>query len=209
MKLYYHRSIEGLSNAYIVVNPESREALIIDPGKITTTMIEQIECDNYNLTSVLITHNHKSHTQGIATLTKIYSPQIYAADSEIINSDMIVLKGDGLLKVASLTVGYISIPGHTPDSMAYKIGNCLFTGDALFAGRIGSTTSAYARKLLVTNIQTKILSQHDSIILMPGHGPPSTIAAEKKFNIELGCPVLHTPKDLPAHMRARNTLRFF
>jgi len=199
MKLYYHRSIEGISNAYIIVNPESGEALIIDPGKITTTMIEQIERDNYNLVAVLITHNHKSHTQGLPTLKKIYTPKIYAAESEITGTETIVLKGDGLLKIASLTVGYISVPGHTPDSMVFKIGSCLFTGDALFAGRIGNTSSTYARNLLVTNIQTKILSQQDDMIVMPGHGPPSTIAAEKKFNMELGCPVLHTPKDLPAY----------
>lgn len=199
MKIYYHRSDEGLSNSYIIANPDSREALIIDPGKITTTMIEQIEQDKYNLTAVLITHNHKHHTQGLATLKKIYSPKVYAAESEITGSETIVLKGDGILKVASLAISYIAIPGHTPDSMVFKIGNCLFTGDSLFAGRIGSTTSTYARNLLVAHIQTKILSQQDNMILMPGHGPPSTIAAEKKFNMELGCPVLHTPKDLPAY----------
>lgn len=197
MKLYYHRNAGTLANTYIIVNPESKEAFIIDPGKITTKMIEHIENDKYTLQAICITQNHIHHTEGMKTLTKIYAPKIYAADSELTGSKSIVLKGDGKTHIASLPIDYISIPGYSADSMVYKIGNCLFTGDALLAGMTGKTANPYAKKLLTSNIQTKIFSQPDSVLVFPGHGPPSTIVAEKRFNMELGCPMLHTPKNLP------------
>ena len=68
--------------------------------------------------------------------------------------------------------------------MMFQIGNILFTGDALSAGLVGSTNSKYSDFILKSNIEQKIYSQQDGIILMPGHGPPTTIEAAKAFNVE-------------------------
>lgn len=183
MKIYFHLSIEGFSNCYLVTNPITKEAIIIDPGTITHEIINQIEEQYYTLVGILVTHHHKSHTRGIPTLRKIYNPKIYAADYEVAGSSTNVLKGDGTIKVAGLTVNYMSIPGHTPDSLCFKIGKVIFTGDALTAGMIGDTSNSYAEKNLINNIETKILSQNDDLVIMPGHGPPSSIGAEKQFNL--------------------------
>ena len=107
MKIYFHLNIEGFSNAYLIVNPEEKSALIIDPGKVTIKMIEQIEQEKYTLDAVLITHNHASHTMGLNTLQKIYTPKIYAADYEVAKNDTVVLKGDGIIKAAGLNVSYV------------------------------------------------------------------------------------------------------
>ena len=85
-------------------------------------------------------------------------------------------------RVAGLSVGYMSIPGHTHDSLVYKIGQIIFTGDTLTAGLIGETSSSYSHNTLLANINSKILSQQTDIILMPGHGPPSSVEAERHFN---------------------------
>ncbi len=193
MKIYNHRNHVSGYNSYIVLDTKTKEALIIDPGKITPKMIEHIEVDNYKLVAVLVTHSHNSLSEGLYALQKIYQPKVYAAYSELITSDANILRGDGVLTIASLKVNYFSIAGHTPDSMAYKIENCIFTGDSLLAGTIGTTTNPYARKLLVTNIQTKLFIHVDTTVVYPGHGPITTIGSEKKFNMDLGCPVLHTP----------------
>ncbi len=185
MKIYFHLSLEGFSNCYIVTNPETKSALIIDPGKITREILEQIECDRYTLDAVLITHNHDSHLRGLTTIRKIYKPQIFAADYEVAGNDTQILKGDGIIKAAGLTVGYMSVPGHTPDSMVFKIGKVLFTGDALTASVLGTTNNAYAEKMLLSNVHNKILTQYDDTIIMPGHGPPSSVAAEKQFNLSI------------------------
>lgn len=190
MKIYYHVNLEGYSNCYIITNPELKEAIIVDPGKITKEIVQNIENEQYNLVAVLITHNHGSHTDGLSTIRKIYNPRIYAADSQAAGEDTIVLKGDGIFRIADFTIGYLSVPGHSTDSMCYKIGNVIFTGDTLSAGKIGSTNNSYAERTLVANVQTKIFSQPECTTLLPGHGPPTSIEAEKFFNLTLGLPEL-------------------
>lgn len=187
MKIYFHLCLEEFTNCYVVVNddPSVMEAIIIDPGKITNEIVTQIETGGYKLTGCLVTHNHDNHVHGLTTLRKIYSPAIYAADYEVAGEQTVVLHGDGTIFVAGLQVQYLSVPGHSSDSMVYKIGNVFFTGDTIQAGTIGDTNSQYSHRLLCSNIQAKILSQNDECVLMPGHGPPTTIAAEKKWNIDL------------------------
>ncbi|MBQ4497840.1 MAG: MBL fold metallo-hydrolase [Spirochaetaceae bacterium] len=185
MKVYFHLCLEGFSNCYIVENDETKQALIIDPGTVNKEMIMQIEQNHFSLDAVLITHNHLSHYKGLRTLRKIYQPKVYTADYELAADDTKIIKGDGILKLIGTNVGYLSVPGHTADSMVYKIGKILFTGDALTAGLIGNTNNAYAEKILKMNIKTKILSQNEELVLMPGHGPPSTIKTEKQFNTQV------------------------
>ena len=184
MKVYFNLNLKGFSNCYVVVNEKSREAIIIDPGKITDDIISQIEDNHLKLVAVLITHNHGSHVDGIKTLRKIYNPKIYAADWEVAGEDTTVISGDGTTKLAKMIVRYMSVPGHTSDSVVYQIGNILFTGDILSAGEIGSTNSSYSEYILKSNIEKKIFSQQDNVILMPGHGPPTTLGAVKAFTAD-------------------------
>lgn len=181
MKIYFYLNFSGFSNTYLVTNEESKEAIIIDPGEIKEDIISQIEDNHYKLAAVLITHNHSSHVEGLKTLRKIYTPKIYAADWEIAGNETNVITGSGKIKIAKMPVYYIAMPGHTADSVVYGIGNLLFTGDVLFAGSMGSTNSSYSEFLLHTNIENKIFSQQDNVVLMPGHGPPSSIRAAKEF----------------------------
>ncbi len=184
MKVYFHLNLGGFSNCYIVVNEKTSEALIIDPGKITEEIISRIEDNHLKLVAVLITHNHGSHAGGLKTLQKIYSPKIFAADWEVAGQDTTVISGDGTIKIAKMLVKYMSLPGHTSDSVVYEIGNILFTGDILSAGEIGSTNSSYSEYILKSNIEKKIFSQQDNVILMPGHGPPTTLGAVKAFTAD-------------------------
>lgn len=185
MKLYFHFNADGFSNTYLLVNESSNEALLIDPGEITEKIISQIEENNLTLVAVLITHNHTSHIEGIKTLLKIYSPKIYAADWGVAQNNTTVISGDGKFRIGQINVRYMTIPGHTSDSVVYGIGNLLFTGDVIFAGTIGSTNSSYSEFILRSNIENKIFSQLDDTILMPGHGPPTSVEAEKNFNRDL------------------------
>ncbi len=184
MKIYFHLNLKGFSNCYLVVNEEAKEAIIIDPGKITEGIVSQIEDNGLKLSAVLVTHNHGSHVDGIKTLRKIYNPKIYAADWEVARNDTNVLVGDGKIKVAKMIVRYNTLPGHTADSVIYGIGNVIFTGDVLFAGSRGSTNSSYSDVMLRTNIENNIYSQQDGVILMPGHGPTSTVEAARLFTLD-------------------------
>lgn len=179
MKIYFHINEGGFSNCYLVVNEISNQAIIIDPGKITKEMIARIEDNHLNLAAVLITHNHGSHADGLKTLRKIYSPKVFAADWTVAANDTTVITGDGSTQIEGMQVSYLSIPGHTADSVVYSVGSILFTGDVLLSGEIGKTNSSYSEYILRSNIEHKIFSQLDSTILMPGHGPPTTLGAAK------------------------------
>lgn len=186
MKIYFHLNPTGFSNCYIVANEKTNEAIIIDPGIITASIIEQIESNCLKLVAVLVTHNHGSHVHGLKTLTKIYTPKIYGADWEIAGKETNVIAGSGKIRIAGMSVQYITLPGHTADSMVYKIGNVFFTGDSISAGKIGSTNSSYSSHILRLNLNEKILSQQENTVIFPGHGPPTTVGAERRFNKELG-----------------------
>ena len=148
-------------------------------------LISQIEDKRLKICAVLITHNHKKHVSGLKTLRKIYNFKTYAADYEIEGEESMILKGDGLIRLAGMNINYFSLPGHSSDSIIYKIGGTLFTGDALSNGMIGKTTSIYARQMLIRNLNEKVMSQSDNTALLPGHGPPTTVGAERKYNQDL------------------------
>ncbi|MDR1785092.1 MAG: MBL fold metallo-hydrolase [Spirochaetaceae bacterium] len=185
MKIYYHINMESFANCYLVVNEDTREALIIDPCKITPALLNQIEDDRYNLTAVLITHSHPGHHRGLRTLKKIYTPRVYAAEYDLAGSSATILKDSGTITEAGFTVHYSSLPGHSADSICYRIAHVIFTGDVLTAGITGTTDSNYAKHALAQNVRAKLFSRPGFEIIMPGHGPPSSVEAEQRFNIEL------------------------
>ncbi|MBQ1661852.1 MAG: MBL fold metallo-hydrolase [Treponema sp.] len=187
MKIYFHLCLDEFSNSYLVVNddPLVKEAIVIDPGKVSSQLVEQIESGGYKLSAVLITRNNEAVLGGLSTLMKIYSPQIYAADCEIESQRTVLIRGDGKLRIAGLDVDYFSIMGHSTDSMCFKIGNVLFTGDSLTAGVVGETSGTYFKRMLCSNIEKKIFSQNDELVVMPGHGPPTTVATERYYNIDI------------------------
>lgn len=185
MKIYSHLNAGSFSNTYLISNEATGEAIIIDPAKISEELINQIEDNNLKLVALLVTHNHGSHVSGIKTLLKIYSPKIYGADYEIAGENTNVITSDGTLRLAGLIVKYMTLPGHTSDSMIYQIGNAIFTGDSISAGKLGNTNSSYSSQLLRRNINDKIFSQQENTVLFPGHGPPTSIGAEMRFNIDM------------------------
>lgn len=185
MKVYYYLNIDGFSNCYLVVNENAKKAVLIDPGAVTEDLISQIEDNHLTLDGILVTHNHGTHVKGITTLRKIYTPRIFAADWEVAGNETNVITGDGTIKVADMDVAFMALPGHTSDSVVYKIGNMIFTGDVLFAGTFGSTNSSYSKVILKSNVKNKIFTHEDDCIIMPGHGPLSSLGAVKAFNYGL------------------------
>ena len=182
MKVYFHLNPSDFSNCYLVVNEKNSEAILIDPGQLNEAMVNQLEDNRYKLSAILITHNHSSSMHGLKTLFKIYSPKIYGADWEIAGGATNLLMGDGKFRIAGMTVRYMTLPGHTADSMLYKLENVLFTGDSISSGLLGTTSSSYSSQILRTNVENKIFSQQDTTVILPGHGPPTTVRAEKLYS---------------------------
>jgi len=133
----------------------------------------------------LITHDHLSHVRGLRTLMRIYNVEVFAVNQSIMDHKTTVVKDGDRLFIGGFTVEVISIPGHSSDSVVYRVGDMLFTGDVLTAGLVGSTASAYGAATQMNNLRSRLLSLPGDYIILPGHGPPSTLEAERRFNADI------------------------
>lgn len=204
MKVYFHYCLYGFSNCYILgyekektgteleaigesteTTPGEKTALIIDPGCMDEKILNFIEKNEYSIKGILITHDHHNHVHGLRTLKKIYDADIYAINHMISEHKTTLIHDGDVLSIGPFTVQVFSVPGHSSDSAVYKIDKLLFTGDVLSAGLVGTTASSYGEAVQSSAIRSKILSIPGDCIVLPGHGPPSTLEAERRFNVGL------------------------
>jgi glyoxylase-like metal-dependent hydrolase (beta-lactamase superfamily II) len=174
--------LSNFSNTYLLGPAEGGSAVIIDPGVMDIHLLNLIENNNFYIDNILVTHNHSSHVNGIKTLKKIYDADIYSNSELPFKIDFNRINDGDILQLDELTVDVLNIPGHSADSMIFKINNMLFTGDVLLAGAIDKELSPFYENLLKKNIKERIFTMPDDILVFPGHGSPTTIKAEKMFN---------------------------
>lgn len=185
MKLYQHYSLYGFSNIYLLGNDERSEALIVDPAEMNVAILDHIEKNGYALRAVLVTHNHAHHIRGLSTLLKIYDAQVFAANSTVGGQPCRSVRDGDRIETCGFGIDCFSVPGHSPDSIVYRVDKFLFTGDTLHAGLIGKTLSSFNAVTLTNRLQDRILDQADDCLILPGHGPPSTVGTERRFNVGL------------------------
>ena len=205
MKLFFHYCSSGFSNCYVLGTEHNSvqesspreaapheasplEAIIIDPGDMDPELLGMIENNNYAVRGVLITHDHSHHVQGLKTITRIYGCEIFAINPLVSGHRATIVRDGDLIDIGAFKTEVISVPGHSADSAVYKIDRFLFTGDALSAGLVGRTASSYAAATQVSALRNKICSLPGEYTVLPGHGPPSSLEAERRFNLGLNTP---------------------
>ena len=192
MKLFFHYCSAGFSNCYILgTDDPPNEALIIDPGDMDPEVLGMIENNNYSLKGILITHDHAHHVQGLKTIIRIYGAEIFAINPIVQEHRTTLVRDGDIIDIGQFKTEVISTPGHSSDSAVYKIGRLLFTGDALSAGMVGRTASSYAAATQVSALRNKILSLPGEYTVLPGHGPPSSLEAERRFNLGINSFAAH------------------
>jgi len=190
MKLFFQYCSFGFSNCYILGEDDTgldkpNTAIIVDPGSMENITLETIENNNFDLKAVLVTHDHLSHVRGLRTLKRIYKAEVFAVNQTIMNIRTNMVKDGDKIIIGGFTVDVISIPGHSSDSIVYRIANLLFTGDVLTAGLVGKTASAYGATTQMNKLRSRLLSLPGDYVVLPGHGPPSTLEAERRFNTDI------------------------
>jgi glyoxylase-like metal-dependent hydrolase (beta-lactamase superfamily II) len=195
MRIFFHYCLPNFTNCYLLGSESPpkgssppkesslpKEAIIIDPGEMGADVLNFIENNEYSLKGVLVTHDHTRHVKGLRTLKRIYDTEIYAVNHIIMDHRTTLVRDGDVLNIGPFRIEVISVPGHSSDSAVYKIGSWLFTGDTMSAGLVGSTASSYGAAIQMTAIRSKLLSLPGDFIVFPGHGPPSTLDAERQFN---------------------------
>ena len=184
MKILKHFSMFGKANSYLIGPENGGEAILIDPAVMDIHMLDMIEKNNYYVKNILITHTHEHHYEAINTIKKIYEADIYSFYPHIGQHESIPLVNGDKITLSGIEIEIIHIPGHSTDSLVYKIGSWLFVGDVITAGLLGSTESKFEEEMLKHKIESKLLTLDDNSIVFPGHGPPSILYTEKKmFNL--------------------------
>ncbi len=183
MKLFFHYCSFGFSNCYVLGREDGPESILVDPGNMDKQILEYIEGNNFYPKAIFITHDHPGHVHGIRTLKRIYQSELFAINRVVQDHKTTPVKDGDNVDIGPFTVKVISIPGHSADSAVYQIDRLLFTGDVLTAGMVGTTASAYGATTQLNQLRSRLFSLPGDYTVLPGHGPPSTLEAERRFNV--------------------------
>lgn len=184
------------ANCYVIVDEETKESVVLDPGGDADDIIKGIEEMGANVKFILLTHGHADHTGAVDELSEKYGAKVGISerDAQMMKNDafmygslkkqpdMLLHQGE-IIKTGNISMEVIETPGHTPGGVCFKIGNDLFTGDTLFAGSIGRTDFAGGDfETLISSIKMKVMCLNEDTVVHPGHGPSTTIRNEKVHN---------------------------
>lgn len=185
MRIITHLDSHHMVNQYVVTAEDNPEGILIDTPSLDRKLVEILEEKKIILRHILITHSHEGHSSSLGTYFKIYSPTVYSFFPSIGGYDAKELKDKDELELAGLSIKVVHVPGHSLDSLCFKIGNALFTGDTLMCGSVGQTNTLVEKELLIQGIKEKLLTMDDNTLVFPGHGPLSKIRIEKMFNQDI------------------------
>ncbi len=170
------------NNIYIVIDEASGEAAFIDAPDEVEKSVAAVEFAGVEPSTILLTHSHPDHTASIAALKERYGCRLIADPLEpwIPEGQLDEAISDGdTVRVGGLAFEVVSIPGHTPASIAFIHGDHAFVGDTLFPGGPGHSRSNELLQQEIESITTRLYTLPDETTVWPGHGGETTIGASK------------------------------
>ncbi len=178
------------SNGYVFFLEQDRRAALVDPAGIPQNLLRVLRDGDYHLQYVLITHKHADHCDATGDVARAF-PQaqivMHSLDVQAIGplakSALLLRDGETLPFGDDAAIRMLHTPGHTDGSSSFLFRGSLFSGDTLFAASVGGAygdNSSYGD--ILNSVRSKFFTLPDDTVVMPGHGPPSTIALEKQHN---------------------------
>lgn len=194
------------ANCYIVSSPGASAAAIADPGGDPELIAEHLRRGGLRPLAIVNTHAHPDHADANAALKERYRIPIlmHRDEAAMLKDAAPLMKLIGLafepspppdrllddgeeIAIGDLALKVIHTPGHTPGGICllHEGGGApvLFSGDTIFAGSIGRTDlPGGSYEALMNSIRDKILPLPDETVVLPGHGPETTLGRERAHN---------------------------
>lgn len=182
-------------NCYIVIDDDSKDALIIDPGDEGEELVKHLSKMNINLKSILLTHGHVDHVGAVDAVRDAFDIPVYISEvdmkyieqrkmafGKMRRADFFLKEGDDFSFVGKKIAIY-ETPGHSKGSLSFLMEGILFAGDVLFQNSVGRTDLPGGNmEELLRSIKDKLMKLPESTRVLPGHGPETTLGMEKAFN---------------------------
>ncbi|HWT04541.1 MAG TPA: MBL fold metallo-hydrolase [Xanthomonadales bacterium] len=194
-------------NCSILADPASGEAIVIDGGDEVAEIAGRLAAHGVRPRYLVHTHAHVDHIGALGPLRErvggdgllhhadlplygtlaqqarflgmLAAPEVVALDGDLTDGDV--------LRAGAIALRCIHTPGHTPGSTSFALdgadGALLFTGDTLFSGAVGRwDLGGTSLEDIVDSIRRKLLVHDDASVVVPGHGPATTIGRERRTN---------------------------
>lgn len=177
---------------YLLGDPATRDAAVVDPGWEVPRILEAAQEDGYRVTHAFVTHGHFDHVMGLGELLDTVDVPVYvhrdeAPSLEIPPSNLKPVSSGEVIRVGGVPVTLIHTPGHTPGSQCLLVDDRLLSGDTLFIRGCGRCDLPGGDpKALFESLSNTLKKLDDRTVLYPGHHyaplPTSTLGDEKREN---------------------------
>ena len=198
------------TNCWILSVGRGQECIVVDPGmpNVSEQLSEKLAEFDLKPVATFITHGHLDHTFSVQPICDGYGipAMIHSDDRELLlhpelahgadfiaqlsgidwvePNEVIELTDNQKFELVGLQFRAIHAPGHTQGSVMFEVnGELLISGDVLFAGSIGRTDlPGGSWSAMQKSLREKVLPLPDSMQVLPGHGPETSIGRERKYN---------------------------